>query len=1145
IQLSSIWYRQSQVELGNRIKMFSPSNGFAISKGRGDISGEAYSFENSRWSSFYSFSYSDFPIIEKYDSTSIWIVNHLIHPGDYKPVLTEFKKNRKKEIPLPKIMWDEIDYSMWRTLFILPDGTAWMAGQQGNIIYYDGKKWIIAESPIKKDSLPNLLSGDISDIYMTSEKNGWGVGKDGLIIHFNGSNWEKSESPVNVNLEKIWMYNENLGWAVGQRGTILRFNGTKWIKEKTETAQNLLSVKGLDSNYVIAVGSNSTLLFFNGKEWLKDISAKSIDDSFFDIDIIRDSLSAPLIWLIGGTGIYTNSKSIGFSFTDFTSHSSLRRNGKGGIFFDKGDDGFPDLMVLNEEGQSLFYENNKKGIFTEKIFPSPLHDIYGSTVGDVNNDGRLDVLQLLGGDEARLYLGTKNGFINFTEKSNLDLSEVETYAVISSHFADFDNDGDLDLFISNYEKGSLFYKNNGSAQFEKIIPEFRNYYGHRTLGATLSDFNNDGLVDIFIPFQTPFKKERYKLYLNKGNFKFNPKSDETFHTDKETSILTSVSLAQDFNNDGFTDIFIYNQKASSFLLLNNGDASFKDVSLYSGFVQTVTHPEPVNGIINSADVNNDGLLDIYVSSKLFLNNDRIKFTEVSEQTGINFTGNPSFSDFDQDGDVDLFVGSSRISQGKGDRAILYRNNLNNKNFIKVKAAGDLSNRAAIGAKVFLISSDSAGKETGKQLREIGLGSSPMIQQNISEVHFGAPQGFKYSAKIIFPSGIEKFVEDIKPGSSITIYESSFFSRFRILSQKSLQRTYTLIDPFKESLKFLLFIVVLIFMILTGRKIGAKNFVSRFYFPAILIIVYLFLVHLTIMESEVVANSVPILLSGTIGWISVFASKEFIERKNAKYISHYKLGEVLGQGGMGKVFLAEDTNTKKIAALKVINPEIMKDPANKKRFLSEGKILSSFNHPNIIKIYETGETENNAFIAMEYLSNGTLKDYIQKNFPISIKEIKKISLQICEGINEIHKKGIVHRDLKTNNIMFDEEFNIRIMDFGLSKSNLVSTMTNLGTVLGTLGYVAPEQVTNSGVDKRSDIFSFGVILYEMCTNELPFKGNNEIALIHAIFNTVPVQPSSLNKNIPLIVDEIIERCLQKDPAKRYSSVEELKVDLEKI
>ena len=289
----------------------------------------------------------------------------------------------------------------------------------------------------------------------------------------------------------------------------------------------------------------------------------------------------------------------------------------------------------------------------------------------------------------------------------------------------------------------------------------------------------------------------------------------------------------------------------------------------------------------------------------------------------------------------------------------------------------------------------------------------------------------------------------------------------------------------------------------------------------------------------------LLVSGGIGtrWL-VNNWKIIIASRKAKHVSHYRLLEQLGAGGMGKVYRAADINTKKIVALKVLHQELLKDPENRKRLASEGRLLSSFSHSNIVKVFETGETEQRGFIAMEYLPGGTVKQYLEASFPLPVQEIKRIALQICHGLEEIHSHGIIHRDIKTSNIMLDDEKNIRIMDFGLSKSPLVSTMTTLGTVIGTLGYVAPEQVTNLNVSHRVDIFSFGVVLYELLTNQLPFKGENEIAVIHSIFNTVPPPPSILQSSLPKSIDSIVVRCLEKNPEQRFGSIADVRIALDK-
>jgi tetratricopeptide (TPR) repeat protein len=279
----------------------------------------------------------------------------------------------------------------------------------------------------------------------------------------------------------------------------------------------------------------------------------------------------------------------------------------------------------------------------------------------------------------------------------------------------------------------------------------------------------------------------------------------------------------------------------------------------------------------------------------------------------------------------------------------------------------------------------------------------------------------------------------------------------------------------------------------------------------------------------------VLVAGVI-WVVRNRRSILVLRK--RKISHYRLVELIGTGGMGEVFKAIDLNSKEIVALKLLTPELLQNQENRDRFLREAQIMKSFAHPNIVKTFEFGETEQQGFIAMEYLTGGTLRDYLKSSFPFANTELKRLVKQICDGLQEIHDQSIIHRDLKTANIMLDAEKNIRIMDFGLSRLPLAATMTTLGTAMGTLGYVAPEQITNINVDRRTDIFSLGVVLYELLTNRLPFTGENEMALINSIFNTVPPSPSSIRPEIGKGMDEVISRCIAKNPTERFASVSEL-------
>ncbi|MBI2427697.1 MAG: VCBS repeat-containing protein, partial [Ignavibacteriales bacterium] len=704
--MSLHWYRQAMVDLGYRIKMFSPTDGIAISRGTGkEFRGRAYRFDHGEWKPFSEFPYSDYPMIVSKDSTSLfWTINHLTHDGAYRPVHSEFVKEKRREIPLPKIMWDDVDHVMYKGIHQFDDGTAWMVGQQGHILFYDGKKWNEVESPLIHHDRENVYDGDLNDLFMLSKNSGWAVGRDGIIIRYQNGKWERFPSPTRNKLFRVAFADGNNGWAVGEKGTIIKWNGTDWSVEKIDSREVLNSLKVLDAKNVWVVGNSSTLLRFDGISWNKDESVMLYDDVLADIDVVRDRKGELHFWIIGNQGIYTTSNSTGFSFTDITGQASLRRTGRGGIFFKRSDEKIPDLLVLNEEGGNLLYENNGKNIFSDVTESSDLlaasRDAGIVALGDVNNDGETDMLQIVDTANFRFYFGTwLGGFRDATDFSLLSLHEMDPDGMNAAKFVDFDNDGNLDLYISNSDLPDQIFRNDGTGRFTDISVHsaINKLTNHASYGASFGDFNNDGLVDIFIPYYVSFKNKFFDLFINRGDFQFSSGDDSIFYSTSDIS--PTVAIAEDFNNDGYCDIFVHNQKAPPYLLLNDALTRFTNVAPNVGLTKINFHAEPSNGVVAVGDVNNDGWVDIFDGSKLYLNSPQFRFTEVSERVGIQFAGNPSFADIDNDGDLDLFIGSSRTALGKGDRAALFRNNLDPKSFAKISISADESNRSGIGAKM--------------------------------------------------------------------------------------------------------------------------------------------------------------------------------------------------------------------------------------------------------------------------------------------------------------------------------------------------------------------------------------------------------------------------------------------------------------
>jgi serine/threonine protein kinase/Tfp pilus assembly protein PilF len=262
----------------------------------------------------------------------------------------------------------------------------------------------------------------------------------------------------------------------------------------------------------------------------------------------------------------------------------------------------------------------------------------------------------------------------------------------------------------------------------------------------------------------------------------------------------------------------------------------------------------------------------------------------------------------------------------------------------------------------------------------------------------------------------------------------------------------------------------------------------------------------------------------------------------KTISHYKILERIGGGGMGVVYKAEDTKLKRLVALKFLPPAFATDPTTKERFIHEAQSASALQHNNICAIHEIDETEDGQmYIVMDYYEGETLKLKIEKG-KLKIDESMDIAIQIAQGLQKAHEKGIIHRDIKPANIMITTDGEARILDFGLAKFKGQTKITKSGSTVGTVAYMSPEQAKGDEVDNKSDIWSTGVMLYEMQTGKLPFDADYDQALIYSIINE---EPEPLNIESPDALKSIIEKCLEKNPSDRYQDASDLLADLNTI
>ena len=262
-------------------------------------------------------------------------------------------------------------------------------------------------------------------------------------------------------------------------------------------------------------------------------------------------------------------------------------------------------------------------------------------------------------------------------------------------------------------------------------------------------------------------------------------------------------------------------------------------------------------------------------------------------------------------------------------------------------------------------------------------------------------------------------------------------------------------------------------------------------------------------------------------------------------NRYELLERVGGGGMAFVYRARDLRLNRIVAVKILSPHFTSDEDFVRKFRREAQAAASLSSPSIVGVYDVGQDGDVHYIVMEFLHGKTLKQVLNENGPLEVSEVLQIGRQIAEALQVAHKHGVIHRDIKPHNIMLTADGHVKVTDFGIARAVTASTLTETGAMVGSVHYISPEQARGGIVGEKSDIYSLGVVLYELLTGQVPFAGDSMFSIALKHLQEQPRSVRELDPNIPVAVEQIVQKAMSKDQASRYQTAEELASDLKRL
>lgn len=1134
---------QQRIANGNQIIMLDSLNGFASAGGGGfETAGGFYQFKNGKWKVSMAFPYSDSPILKVFSPTSVFGLHHLVHYDNWKYIFYHFNGQNWNRIDIPLIKWDETDYVIIKSIDGSSENDLWLAGQKSAILRYKNKTWVPVHSPVVWKEGDGDFDKDFNAVKAIRPNLVYVAGRNGIFIRFDDAFGKLIPLPVKTNIITMDADENGTLFLATDQGEVVSYDGK--IARLIPTpfpGQRINSIRKAKSGSLFITQNSTVFRLMPDNSWVPVLDAGQLKSGLNAVSDIPGSTDEKLIFLTSD-GIYSSSKRGKISFRESSAEANITATSRGGLFFDADGDHAPDLLLTGEMGQpDLLMKNNGTGIFSDVTFESGLLKSSNGSLtavsGDIDNDNDQDLVTVRT-DNHQLSIWRNTGNAKFTDVT--DWSGLGSYQPVFSQiywghslqFVDIDLDGDNDLIKSDWDNGLIVFLNNGIGQFSRSpLPDysFLNSKKEHRLMSTNFILRPDGKWNQLI---TSAVSGSWFGVLD-------PKTLTFTTLTAYPKLLTTASVVFQNPADSVPSIFLPDRNISDrfgrisgdSLLIYNNPVYLGSAPVYPGFP---------NGFNSAADMNLDGKPDLFISNHLLIS-DSLGFNDTRETNGLSPEGNIFTADYNGDGATDVLI--TQGSEFGRKSTILFANLASREKFIRIHPEGSSSVADGQTCQIEIYPSGTVVAGNPLSQTTVGFNGSAAATSLPLPVILSTRNSDKVSVRVVFPSGSERWINEATAGSLVTVTEFSEPLHSAYLFFRGVTKLVRYFIWWEELAK-LWFHSILIFGIF--RLLKSRDLKSIYKWPVWWIgfsLLYLFGFYFTIQLEPWKNWLIPTLFATLFPVSGIglsFAWKRYIR---TNYIGPYRIERLIGEGSSGKVFQVFSPADKKMLALKVYHTRTFDSAEGVIRFQREVAAGSQLEHPTIVKIYGQGSTNSSRYLTMDYVDGENLRDWLTRD--VSVQQVVLWLKTLADGIQYMHDSGIFHRDLKTENIMVTRSGEIKIMDLGLAKTNVFATMTRLGTSVGTLAYMSPQQAVGMPLDESSDVYSLGVIGYELLSGgTLPVSGDNDMAFVYNIFNQKPEPVSVYNDKVDPDLEAIIMKSIAKQPEDRFGSAKDFGEELGK-